>query len=81
MFDYEKNNPAQRAGEKTILLPFCPEKNFCPDQKSKPPPPEYQMDRALFIAHLSSETGHCYVVFPRVNKSQFLFKFRRKTNI
>ena len=35
----------------------------------------------LFIARLPSETGHCYVIFPRVNKSHFLFKFRRKTNI
>ena len=33
----------------------------------------------LFIARLPSETGHCYVVFPRVNKSHFMFKFRPKT--
>ena len=33
--------------KKIILLPFCPKKYFGPDQKPKPPPPEYQMDRAL----------------------------------
>ena len=32
----------------------------------------------LFIVRLPSESGHCYVVFPRVNKSNFMFKFRPK---
>ena len=27
-FGYEKNNPAQRAGEKNNLAPILPEKNF-----------------------------------------------------
>ena len=43
----KKNNPARRAGEKNNLAPILFEKKyFGPDQKPKPPPPEYQIDRA-----------------------------------
>ena len=47
-FGYEKNNAARRAGEKNNLAPILSEKNSGPDiNSSPPPPPEYQMDRAL----------------------------------
>ena len=50
-FGYEKNNPAPRAGEKITLLRYCPKKNFRSRHRSQasPPPPDYQMDRALGI--------------------------------
>ena len=58
MFDFEKNNPAQRPAKKKIntcsqrvgkktLLPIWPKFFIGPFQKSKPPP-EYQMDRAVY---------------------------------
>ena len=46
----KNNNPARRA-KKIILLRFCPEKISWPGPKTQaptPPPPEYQMDRALY---------------------------------
>ena len=42
----KKNNPARRAGEKIILLRFCPKKKSWPRPKTQAPPPEYQIDRA-----------------------------------
>ena len=43
----KKNNPARRTGEKYNLAPILSEKkNLGPDQNSKAPPPEYQMDHA-----------------------------------
>ena len=48
-FDYKKNNPARRAGEKNNLAPILSEKNILARTKSPSPPPEYQMDRALCI--------------------------------
>ena len=44
----KKNNPARRAGEKNNLAPILSEKNILALTKNpSPPPPEYQMDRAL----------------------------------
>ena len=41
--------------KKITLLRYCPKKNFWPRHKSQPPPPEYQMDRALtFIQTLKT---------------------------
>ena len=37
-FCYEKNNPARRAGEKIILLRFCPKKSSRPGPKNSKPP-------------------------------------------
>ena len=47
-FGYEKNNMARRAGEKNNLAPILSEKKFSARKKFQAPPPEYQMDRALF---------------------------------
>ena len=44
----KKNNPARRAGEKNNLAAILSEKNILVWTKNpSPPPPEYQMDRAL----------------------------------
>ena len=60
----KKNNPTRRAGQKIILLQFCPKNIFWPGPKTQPPapPPEYQLDRAL-----GRSAGVTHVVIIRID--------------